>query len=159
MNTVLDADTAFGKIPGRISTFLLAINPLFLSVGIFSLTDYLLTIFVIGSFYFYLRGKALLLTIFLGLSLLTKESGLLVPVSIALIEISTIKKTYGNKKSFPLGTLFGLALPFLLAYLWSIFLRINGKPVWSDWNFSETASRGSLYTIVNNLVTFSFLNK
>ncbi len=149
----------FGKIPGRISTFLLAINPLFLSVGIFSLTDYLLTIFVIGSFYFYLREKIFPFVIFLTLSFLTKESGLLVPLSIILIELLTIKETVSKKRSFPLNAWLALIFPFLIVYFWFNFLKINGKPLWSDWNFSETAKQGSLYTIVNNLTTFSFFNK
>lgn len=144
----------FGKTPARIASFLLAINPLFLSVGIFSLTDFLLVVFAIGSFYFYLSRKNLLLSIFLSLSFLVKETGLIIPISMIAIEFISIKKL----RTF---TTFLLALftPFLIAYTWYSFLKIQDKPLWSDWNFSETASQGSVYTVFHNLITFSFLNK
>lgn len=151
------ASELFGKTPGRLSAFLLSVSPLFLSVGLFSLTDYLLTVFIIGSFYFYLKVKIPLLALFLNLSFLTKESGLIAPLSIILIELLSIKKPHSPKKSFP-ATWLALLLPFIFYYLWSTFLKINDKPIWSDWNFSETAAKGTLYTLFRNVVSLKLFN-
>lgn len=151
-----------GKKSGIIATSLLATNPLFLSVGIFSLTDYLLAVFSIGSFYFYLKRKYILLAIFLSLSFLSKETGILIPLSIIFVEGSFIlikRRAFAkNIKSF-FAVSFSSLIPLLTAYLWYIFLKIKNKPLWSDWNFSDTASRGSVYTIFHNITSFSFLNK
>lgn len=146
------------KIAG-IGIFILATNPLFISVGIFSLTDYILAIFIIGSFYFYLEKRYMLLLLFLNFSVLTKETGFLLPASMMLAEIILIKKTFSLKKSGNILTLLILTTPFLTTYFWHIFLESQGKPLWSEWNFSTTANRGSIYTIIHNLTSFSFLNK
>ncbi len=153
------ASKLLGKVVARIGSLLLATNPLFISVGFFNLTDYLLTIFIIGAFYFYLKSKSLFLTIFLSLSFLIKETGLLIPISIIFVEIMTIKKPLIKNLRYSLTSWLSLGVPFFLAYLWQSFLKLQGKPLWSDWNFSETASRGSLYTVIHNITSFSLLNK
>lgn len=77
----------------RIAVLLLCSSPLFLSVGLFSLTDYLLEIFILASFYFYSKQKFSLYFLFTSLALLTKETGLVFVVSVLAVEgLSTIIK-------------------------------------------------------------------
>ncbi len=141
------------------ASILLAANPLFISVGIFSLTDYLLAIFVIGSFYFYLERKWFLMTIFLSFAFLTKETGILCSISIGLVELTLNNKKLIKKRVLFLKFLASILFPFLLFLIWYLFLKLHSKPFWTDWNFSETSSKGSLYTIIHNILSFSFLNK
>lgn len=43
--------------------------------------------------------------------------------------------------------------------IWFVFLKLHGESVWSDWNFSETSQKGTIYTILNNLFTLKLFNK
>ena len=141
-----------GNSVAKTATFLLAACPLYLSIGIFALTDFLLTISILISLYYYTEKKFLNYSIFASMAFLAKETGLILAFSVLIVEIiSAIKKRY-------IKSLLSI-LPFFTAVIWSLLLKLNQKPLWSDWNFSETADKGSLYTIFYNLVSFNFLNK
>ena len=43
--------------------------------------------------------------------------------------------------------------------MWYIFLKINGHGFWSDWNFSETSSRGPILTILTNIFSLKLFNQ
>lgn len=49
--------------------------------------------------------------------------------------------------------------PFIAFYAWSTFIESQGQKPWGDWIFAETAHKGAIYTIFNNLKTFQFLNQ
>lgn len=150
------------KAVAGIAVLLFCSSPLFLSAGLFSLTDYLLEIFILASLYFYLKQKFNYYFLFTSLALLTKETGLVLIVSLLAVEgLSVIIKFRNNRKDFKrtLGNILRVSSPLIVIIFWSLFLKVHGKGVWSDWNFSETGQKGTLYTILDNLFSFKLFNK
>ena len=146
----------------RIASFLLATSPLYLSVGIFGLTDFLLAIFIIAAITQYVKKQYLWYSLFASLAILTKETAIIFCLTVLFVELIVSILLLIRKKHQAKNYLYHLILiffPFVVFFLWIIFLKTSGKPLWSDWNFSETANRGSLYTIFNNLFRFKFFNK
>jgi 4-amino-4-deoxy-L-arabinose transferase-like glycosyltransferase len=150
-----------GKSTARLSSILLATSPLYLSVGIFGLTDFYLTVFVILSLYFLLSEKILWYCLTAIIACLTKETGLTLVASVLIVEvIYTIKAVLQKKFTLSSTTRFLFLLaPFAVSYLWIWFLQSNNKGVWGDWNFAQTRGEGTLYTIFHNVITFSFFNE
>lgn len=150
------------KNVAAIAVVLFCTSPLFLSVGLFSLTDYLLEIFILASFYFYSKRKYYLYFIFASLALLTKETGVVLVISILAAEglwvvKNIVDKNMNLRKVF--RNLLIILSPLINTVVWFLFLKINGKALWSDWNFSETGERGTIYTILNNLLSLKIFNK
>jgi 4-amino-4-deoxy-L-arabinose transferase-like glycosyltransferase len=146
----------------RMASLLLATSPLYLSVGIFGLTDFLLAVFIVAAMAQYVKKQYLWYSFFASLAILTKETAAIFCLSVLFIELATDALLIIKRKNQAKNYLYHLALisfPFVVFFLWTIFLKTSGKPLWSDWNFSETASRGSLYTIFNNLFQFKIFNK
>lgn len=151
----------FNKNIARQCALFLATSPLFLSVGVFSLTDYLLAVLIIVSLYFYSNKNYLLYALSASLAVMTKETGLLLPVCVIAIElIYGIKKLITNSMNIK-NTIYSIVffLPLIAFYTWSTFLESQGQKPWGDWIFAETAHKGAMYTIFNNLKTFQFLNQ
>lgn len=138
----------------KIATLLLATSPLFVGVGVFSLTDFLVTVLIVASLYFYLSKRFAVFALCASLAVLTKETVLVFVFSIILPELLFYLKDRKNPSK-----LFILAIPFVALFSWFKFLEVSGKTPWGDWNFSEVAQRGTFYTIFYNLITFNFLNK
>lgn len=135
------ARTLFGRKEAGIAALLLATSPLFLSVGIFSLTDYLLTVWVLLSLLMYAKKYYVWCGVFLTYSVLTKETALLLPISMLFF-----------RPRLP-------AIFSLIVYAgWSWYLHSIGQRPWSDWIFTQTADKGAAFTIIHNLVTGRFLN-
>lgn len=152
---------AAGQYVAKISTLLLAINPLFVSVGIFALIDYILTVLIVIAFYFYSKNRYLAYSLSASMALLTKETGILFAASILLIETLFFIKNFFSKKLHKQSVfnLFLTFVPFVVISAWFSFLQTRKVSLWSDWNFSATSDKGTIYTIFHNLLTFSFLNK
>src|SRR3989344_4084697 len=150
-----------GNKISRLATLLLATSPLFISVGFFALTDFILTVFLLASLYFYIEKKYLYFGIFASLANLTKETGIVFISSIILVEIFFFLRRLLNRKipSLQPTKILGIGLPLLTSALWYSFLKSEGKSLWSAWNFSDVSDKGSFYTILNNLFTFNFINK
>lgn len=137
-------------------------SPLFLSAGLFSLTDYLLEIFILASLYFYSKQKFNYYFLFTSLALLTKETALVFVIGILAIEGSSLVKNIRDKnKNYKriIGNILRTSSPLITIIIWFVFLKLHGEGVWSDWNFSETSQRGTAYTIFNNLFFFKMFNK
>ncbi len=153
--SILNKKTAF------FASLLLSVSPMFLSAGVFSLTDYLMTVLIVISIYYYSRGDYVLYGLFASVTVLTKETALLLPFSVMIIEgfsyLRTIVKKTGNATLSIIKGLY-LILPLIIYSLWGLSLAMSGQKAWNDWNFSSTAREGSFYTILNNLITFKFLN-
>lgn len=145
----------FNRQVAQIGALLLASSPLFLANGIFALIDYLLAILIIISLYFYYQRQYLFYVLFASLTLLTKESGVLLPMIILLVEFIFLFK----QEKINLQQNFILTFPLMVFIVWIGILRLNHKGLWGDWIFAETASKGGLYTIIYNLLTFKFLNQ
>jgi hypothetical protein len=88
---------------------------------------------------------------------LTKETGILLPLSLLVIEggIGLIKRHLTRISLYSVMA----ALTACVAYGgWSWYLYYVGQTSWSDWIFSETASRGATFTIIHNITTGAFIN-
>lgn len=138
----------------RIATLLLGTSPMFLSCGLFSLRDFMLTVFIIMSLFFYLQSKFFCYSLSASFLVLTKDAGLLLPIWVLIIEI-----VFFLRKRFSLLKLASFSLPVIVSLLWFVFLEFNHQKPWSDWIFGETAAKGSMYTIVYNLMTLNFINQ
>ncbi len=145
-----------GEQVALVASILLSLNPLYLSVGLFSLTDFLLSILIIVSLYYYSFKKLYLYAFFASLGYLAKETGILLILSVIVIELlrKVVKKSASNWSK-----LIAIFLPLITPLVWGYFLSHNGKGVWSDWNFSSTSANGTVYTIIHNLWSLEFLNK
>lgn len=145
-----------------VATLLLCTSPLFLSVGLFSLTDYLLAVFTLASLYFYLREKHYLYFLFASLALLTKETGVVLAISTFMTEglwmvINIFNKNVNFRKS--VKNMLVAFSPLITAAVWFWFVKGSGKTVWQDWNFSESSNKGTIYTIFNNMFSLKMFNK
>ena len=138
----------FDKQTALLSSVFLATSGLYLSVGAFALRDFLTTVFMLVGFACYLKSRYIWYAMFLCLAVLTKESALFFALSIVLSEFITKKKV-----TFA-------ALAPIIIFMWYIeIVYASGHHVWNQWNFSKTANKGSIYTIINNLVTLQVFNK
>jgi 4-amino-4-deoxy-L-arabinose transferase-like glycosyltransferase len=146
----------FGRRTAAVAGVLLGTCPLFLSVGIFSLTDYLLTVWVLFVLLTYIRGHYIWCGLLLLFSVLTKETALLLPVSILVVEVCIfIMERRITRRLVPLLPVF---ISFFVYACWSWYLHSIGQRPWSDWIFTETANKGATFTIINNLITGTFIN-
>lgn len=146
----------------NIAVFLLCSSPLFVSTSLFSLTDYLLTIFILASFYFYSKHKFFSYFLFASLAVLTKETGIVLVVSILVTEVFWFLKKAAQKSinfiKISKNLLIALS-PLISIFIWFLFLKISGKTLWSDWNYSGTTEKGTISTILNNLFSLKLFNK
>lgn len=150
--------TVGGSRVGRISSLFFATCPLFLASSIFVLRDQMVMVFVIISLYLYQKERYLLSGVVGSLLVLTKETGLLFPMSIIIIEAICLKKTFSLPLAKKASRLWEL-LPIATFLCWLYYLRINNQKPWSDWLFSPTASKGTFYTVFYNITTGNFLNQ
>lgn len=143
-------------------SFLFAIYPLYISAGIFSLVDFLLTVIILGALYFYSKQNYIFYSLFASLAFLTKETGILLALAVLVAEVALdIKNLFRLKKRPGINFLNWILVffPFLVALAWDSFLKSKGGVLWQDWNFSGVSEKGSVYTVFHNILTFNFLNK
>ena len=138
----------FDKKVALLSAFLLATSGLYLSVSLFSITDFVVTVLFLVAFVFYSRSKYWLYAVFAALAVLTKETAIFLTFGILITEFFQQKKR-----------IVPLLLPILTIGLWIGFLYSGGHHLWNDYNFSPTARYGSTLTIILNLITLHFLNQ
>ncbi len=138
----------FDEKVALISSLLLATSGLFLSVGIFGIHDFLMTILILIAFAFYLNSQYLSYAIFASLAVLTKETAIFFAASILISDV-LVKKNVS----------FATFVPIVLLIWYVEFVHFSGYHLWNDWNFSPTAKDGSLLTMVNNIVTLKLFNK
>ena len=129
---------------------LLSINPLFISSGIFSLTDYILTNLILISLALFLNNKLFLYTLSLIAIVLTKETGILFVIILLAVDI-----IYSQKR---IRTLMPYIAAFAAYGLWQYFLHSLGKSSWKDYLFTSTADRGTFYTVFHNIITLQIIN-
>lgn len=144
----LIAKKFFDKKIAVLSAMLLATSGLYISVGLFSIHDFLITVFLLIAYAAYLYSRFWLYALLASLAVLTKEPALFFPLSILFYELFI-------KRKFSVTSL----LPVIVFLSYLGYLYSTGNHIWNEWNFSNTANKGSIYTMINNLVTFQFLNK
>lgn len=140
----------------KIGSLLLSISPLYISVGIFYLTDYILTNLILFMLLMYIREKKILLLAGLICTVLVKETGLLIPGIFLIIELST---SINKKRFLSVKNVIFYSIPFSIYYVWFLFMSTKGISTWNDWIFTDTADQGTFYTIVNNVVTLKIFNE
>ncbi len=147
-----------GEKTARSGTLLLATYPLYLSTGIFTLTDYLLTALIISALFYYIKKRYILFALIASLCVLTKETAILLPLSVILVEITPLFYRHLATKIAWRDVLLA-TIPLISIGLWFFFLQTQGKGAWSDWNFSSVHEKGTLYTIIHNVITLELFNK
>ncbi len=148
----------FDQKTANLTTVFFSIYPLFIANSIFVMRDYLLTIFLLISLLFYIRKKSILYAISCSLAILTKEPALLLPSIVVVVEIIEliIKRGFNLKKTVLKITV--LMAPFGVYFIWKLVLDANNKSSWNEWIFTKTENKGALSTIINNLLSFNFIN-
>ncbi len=137
----------FDKKTALLASYLLATSGLYVSTSVFSLNDFMVTIFILLSFALYVHKKYIVYAVCITIGVLSKETTILFPLSILLVDLYRKRFRYTD------------LLPFLALLIWILYVHLSGHALWNDWNFSKTASGGSLYTIANNIVTLSVFNQ
>lgn len=148
----------FGRNSANLAAIFFSLSPLFIANSIFSMRDSLLTVFMLISLLFYNKQKFQFYAVLCSLAILTKETGLLLPLIVIFIEVaSKIKNRKINlKKDIPNFIL--ISLPLLIYYIWRLFLSSHGKNSWNEWIFTENESKSAIFTIINNLISLDFIN-
>ena len=142
------AKKLFDKRVALLSSTLLATSGLYISVGLFGIHDFLVAVLILVAFAFYINSRYAWYALFACIAVFTKETAIFFALSILISDIF-IKK----------NITFWTFTPIIILAWYIEFIHFAGYHLWNDWNFSSTASKGSFYTMVNNLVTFQFLNK
>jgi 4-amino-4-deoxy-L-arabinose transferase-like glycosyltransferase len=150
----------FGPYIAACSTVLLSIFPLFIASGLFSMLDYMIAALLPAALYWHVTGKKVCYVITCALIVITKETGVLIPASILAVEAGyAIADILRHKRiQSRLNAVF-LIFPFIVSWFWTRIAASYGKGLWGDWIFSDTASKGSVYTVVHNLITLEIFNK
>ena len=150
------AKALFNTSVARLSTTLFAISPLYLATSLFVMRDFFLTSLLLPALYFYSKKKHFLYAIVASLLVLIKETALVFPVAIFIVELFYIKQLIHNKKK--LQILFFLCFPLLVFLGWLSFLHLIHQNSWNDWLFTPTAKKGTFYTVAYNLITLHLFN-
>jgi len=130
-----------------IASFLLSLSGLYVSTSLFSMTDFMISILVIYAFYFYYTQKINWYIIICALGVLTKETFLLVPLSILLVSIfqKRLRWQYFH--------------PFIVFFIWLGMIKLFYLSPWNQQNFSEFSKYGSFETIFMNVITLKIFNQ
>lgn len=144
----------FSENAARFSSIMLSSFPMFLAVGIFSLSDYIMTTLFLLSMYLYSRKNYIGYAVAASLAVLTKETGLIIPLSVVAIEVFYNMRIYRYAKKILL-----MSIPLIVAIVWLGFLKLNSIPPWQDYIFTDTSNHGSFYTVLNNIFTLEIFNE
>jgi len=151
----------FDKKTAELSVILFALCGLSFAVGYFFVLDSLLTTVIILALLFLSRRNLVLYSVFSSFAVLTKETGIVFPLSVifAFAIVWTgkfFRKGLSKKDIFALPY---IAIPLIVYQIWNLTLASYGKSSWNDWNFSPTAKEGGIYTVINNLFSLQIFNK
>lgn len=155
---ILDKKTA------SISALLLSCSPIFLSVDIFSLAGYLITVLFLTSVCLYAYNNLIGYAFSSSLLVLSKEYALILPLSVIVVELFYI--VFNNKRGKEkvdlircLKKFIPFTIPFLVAFAWYLFLKLNSVRPWQDYIFTDSPEKGSFYTVIENLLTLRIFNE
>ena len=142
------AKKLFDEKVAFLSAFLMSTSGLFISVGLFSIRDFIMTVFILIAAAFYFYSRYVFYAIFICLAVLTKETAIFFAGSILLSNIFVEKKVK-----------FASITPLIILGCYIASIHLFGYHLWNDWNFSTTAREGSAITMINNLITLQLFNK
>jgi len=138
----------FDKKVAILSSLLLATSGLYLSVGIFGIHDFLITVLILFAFFFYLESRYIWCAVFVCIAVLTKETVIFFAVSILISDLFIRKRVK-----------FETFTPIIVLIWYIEFLHFSGYHLWNDWNFSPEPKQGSFMTMVNNILKLQLFNK
>lgn len=137
----------FDTKTAMLSSCLFALSGLYVVTAQFGMIDFLLTVFILVGLLLYSKQHYWWYGLVAALAVLTKETGIFFAISVFIVELMQRKRN-----------LLPLILPFIAMLGWLFFLAFTGRHLWNAYNFSETQSHGSLYTMFYNVLTLHFLN-
>ncbi|MFQ5492980.1 MAG: glycosyltransferase family 39 protein [Candidatus Dojkabacteria bacterium] len=156
----------FSKKVGLIFALLISTSPLYLSLSLFWLKDFVLAVVLLATLFLYLEKRYLLLGFTLMLAVMIKEQGLALAGAVIATEllfgIYQLLTQIIKRKKLKLKANYKkllILLPFLVFIAWQSFLSSNGSKVWGDWIFTNNPEIGAIATVINNLVSLDFLNQ
>lgn len=141
------ANTLFDKKTAILASLLFSLSGVYLSSAVFSLNDFILTVFILLSFIFYVKEKYVFAALMGMFAVLSKESAIIFPITICIVEICQKKLRAIN------------LLPFVALGAWILFLHVTGHTLWNSWNFSDSRQSGSLWTVIDNIFHGKIFNK
>jgi hypothetical protein len=118
------AERFFSPNVALLSSLLLVVQPLFFAQAVFVLPEIMLGVFSLFSIYFYLEKKTAVASIFATLALLTKETAIVLPLVMLMMEgIKFYRKEIMFRKLFSVCLIIGL--PYYIFGLFIIIQRIQ----------------------------------
>lgn len=147
----------FNKNVGLIAALLLSTFPLFVANSLDNYTDFFVAVFIILSFYFYSKNNMILYALVGSLTVLSKDTGLLLPAAIFLIEAYSL---FLKKR----GVFSGLVriaislIPICAYFVWYMYVKTHGVEVFNEYIFAETGEKGAIATILYNFFTINFFH-
>lgn len=145
------AKSIFNKNVALTASLLLSTFPLFLANGINNLNDFLLTNLILVALYFYAQNNFFLYIVVVSAAVLTKETAIILPVSVLLIEftIGIVQKQILKKNFFIRLILY--MVPFFPLYMWVTYGQIIGRP--QNW---WALGKGAYIVVLQNVLTLNF---
>jgi uncharacterized membrane protein len=142
------ANELFDKKVALLSSFLLGTSGLYLSVGLLSLNDFVMTVLILVALAWYVRSEYVLYSVFACLAVMTKETAIFFVLSVFFVQLLQKKKHI---------ILFIVPIVFLVS--WFVLINLLGFKPWNFYNFSPTADKGSTYTIMHNIFSLQIFNR
>jgi hypothetical protein len=153
------AERFFSPDVALLSSVLLIVQPLFFAQSVFVLPEIMLGVFSLLSIYFYLDKKIWTSSIFAALALLTKETAIVLPLVIMVMQgIRYYKKEINGKKLFS-----ELLIVFLPYYIFGLFIIV--QRIQNGWFFYPyhtgfiSFSPGSIYWRMIGYLNFIFIRQ
>lgn len=137
----------YDKKTAILSSVFLALSGMYISTSLFSLNDFIMTVFLLVAFAFYVKKKLIMYAVFASLAVCAKETAIIFPFSVALVEI--LSKQYRWQH----------IIPFAVLGLWVAFLYLSGHSLWNSWNFSESSKHGIHHTVFENIFMLKLFNQ
>lgn len=149
----------FNKSVATIASLFLATFPLFVANSLDNYTDFFVTVFAILALYAYSQKKLILYAILASCTTLSKDTGLLLPLSVLLIELFS---TFLEKQRFfsKFSKLIIVIIPILMYFTWYFYVKFSGFEIFHGYILApETVGKGAFVTIFYNLLTFNFFHR
>ena len=142
----------------RLACIIFATQPLILANALFSLLDYLLMIYVIFCLLALDRKHYIWYAVLASSVTLIKETGILLPISVGIIEGILIIHAFCQRKRISVKHVMSILTPFIVFYGWYLYTTSFNQSLWNEYIFTPTAKYGAVYTVFSNLITLHFLN-
>src|SRR3989344_5976344 len=143
-----------------LSALLLATSGIYLANSFHLLDDYVMTIYILFALYFYAKNNKLLYNIFAGIAVLTKDTALILPASILIVEFfHSFEDMVFRMKPKQILRFILWSFPIAIYSIWYLYVQSNGIDVWHENIFAESKDRGANITIILIVLNWNFLQE